>query len=99
MHAAGVAAGIGQAGGLGHGQSVHVGTQTQAPAAVTQLERPHDTRAGQAALDRKTPTRQPGGDEFAGFELLQPEFGVGMDETTQVDHLARVGLNAGVDRD
>jgi hypothetical protein len=60
VHAARVAARVGQAGGLGDGQRVHVGANAQAARAVAQLELRHDAGLADAGVHLVAPARAAG---------------------------------------
>ncbi len=66
MHHAGIAGGVGQAGGFSDRQRVHVGAQADAAVGLAAADRRHHAMAADAGDERNAEFAQPGADEGGG---------------------------------
>ncbi len=76
MHHAGIAGGIGQTGGFGDRQRVHVGAQADAAVGLAATDRGHHAMAADAGDERHIQFAQFGADEGGGLLLVQGQFGM-----------------------
>ena len=91
MHQAGPAARPCGAGGLGHGQRIHVGPQPEPVRAVAAHQRAHDTGAAESAFDPIAPGFELVGHQRRGAMLLEGELRMLVDVPPQADELADPG--------
>ena len=93
VHHAGVAAGIGQAGGLVDRQGVHVGAQAEPALAVAAHQPADDAGAAEAALHLVAPGLQLLGHQGRGAVLVEGELGVVVDVAPQPDEFIRLAVH------
>ena len=92
VHDAGVATGIGQAGGFVNRQGVHIGANADRLAAVAAFQLAHQTGAAQTALDLVAPSGQLLGHQITGAVFLVAHLGVLVDVTPHGDEFIGIGL-------
>ena len=89
VHLAVVPAGVGQPGGFGDGQCVHVGADADAPAAAAVAQAADHAGAAQAALHLVAPGGQALGHQVAGGVFLEGQLRMLVDVVAQADHLGQ----------
>ena len=94
MHAAGVLAGVRQAGRLQDRQRVHIGAQSDRGLAVAVAQHANDAGLADAAMHLDAPFLQLARDEIRGAVFLQPEFGMGVDVSANSRQLRLEGAGA-----
>ena len=92
MHQTRMATGMGQAGGFLNGQRVHVSPQAQLAQTIAAFKLSHHTRATQAACNFIAPLLQALCHQVAGAKLLESNFGVLVNVTTQRGEGTRASL-------
>ena len=90
VHHALVAAGVGKAGLFVDRQRVHVGAQAELALAVAAPKASDDARAAESAFDLVAPFAELGRHQFRGAVLVESQFGVVVDVTTQADEFIRL---------
>ncbi|MCY1434769.1 hypothetical protein D9M71_508390 [compost metagenome] len=83
MHAAGMAAAVGQAAGLVDRQGIHVGAQSQAAGAAADAQHADHPGTADAGMHLVAPFAQPLRHLGGGALFLETQFGVGVDILAQ----------------
>ena len=98
MHQARLGAGERQAGPLLDRQRVHVGTDRQHRAGATALDQAYDAGLADAGLVGDAKSREFARNDPGGADLLEAEFGVGMDVAADFDQCRLDPLSGVADR-
>ncbi|MNQ80524.1 hypothetical protein D3C85_955090 [compost metagenome] len=83
VHAPGVAAAVGQAGGFDDGQGIHVGAQAQGAVGAAVAQHADHTGAADAGMHLEAPFHQQACHQGGGALFFEAEFGVGVDVLAQ----------------